>query len=66
MAAGGSAPTTVADGAAAGPGDAGVATPTPSGASAGSARPARTDSRPDSYARRSRPRTRSKRLKRTS
>ncbi|GAB3176576.1 hypothetical protein GCM10027259_20090 [Micromonospora palomenae] len=66
IAAGGSAPTTVADLGAAGPGDAGEATRASSGTSAGAERPERTDSRPDSYARRSRPRTRSKRLKRTS
>ncbi|GAB3856967.1 hypothetical protein GCM10029963_54260 [Micromonospora andamanensis] len=63
---GGSAPTTVAAGGAAGPGLDGEATLAGSGASGGVRRPARTDSRPDSYARRSRPRIRSKRLKRTS
>ncbi len=62
----GSAPTTVAAAGAAGPGLEGEATVADSGTSDGVWRPARTDSRPDSYARRSRPRIRSKRLKRTS
>ncbi|GHJ15109.1 hypothetical protein TPA0908_31040 [Micromonospora sp. AKA38] len=66
IAAGGGAPTTVADGDATGPGEAGDATPASAGVGSSSYRRDRADSRPVSYARRSRPRIRSKRLKRTS